>query len=93
MWLFADRASAHSNGQTHTLAAALNIGFVWLPKQAPELNVMGQLWRELKAAIAANRQAQAIDVLAIRAMLWVLLLGPSEAKRNPVCCRAISSSV
>ena len=36
------------------LAAALDIRFLWLPKQAPELNAMDQLWRELKRLIAAK---------------------------------------
>jgi hypothetical protein len=55
---------------------------VWLPKQAPELNAMDQLWRELKAVIAANRQAPSIDALATMAMLWVLMLSPTEARRK-----------
>lgn len=82
IWLLADRASAHTDGQTQALAAALDIRFVWLPKQAPELNAMDQLWRELKAVIAANRQAPTIDALAISAMLWVLMLSPSDARRK-----------
>lgn len=82
IWLLADRASAHTDRRTQALAAALNIRFVWLPKQAPELNAMDQLWRALKAVIAANRQAPTIDVLAISAMLWVLMLSPSEARRK-----------
>ena len=53
----ADRASAHTAARTQMLAAALGIRFLWLPKQAPELNAMDQLWRELKRLIAANRQA------------------------------------
>jgi len=31
--------------RTQMLAAALSIRFLWLPKQAPELNAMDQLWR------------------------------------------------
>ena len=82
IWLLADRASAHTDHQTQALAADLNIRFVWLPKQAPELNAMDQLWRGLKAVIAANRQAPTIDALAISAMLWVLMLSPTEARRK-----------
>jgi transposase len=82
IWLLADRASAHTDGQTQALAAQLDIRFVWLPKQAPELNAMDQLWRELKAVIAANRQAQNIAALATMAMLWVLMLSPTEARRK-----------
>jgi DDE superfamily endonuclease len=64
IWLLADRASAHTAPQTLALAAQLRIRFLWLPKQAPELSPMDQLWRELKRLIAANRQAESIDALA-----------------------------
>jgi hypothetical protein len=81
IWLLADRASAHTDGQTQALAAELAIRFVWLPKQAPELNAMDQLWRALKAVIAANRQAPDLATLASAAMLWVLMLSATEARR------------
>lgn len=82
IWLLADRASAHTDQQTQRLADELRIRFVWLPKQAPELNAMDQLWRELKRVIAANRQAPTITALATSAMLWVLMLSPIEARRK-----------
>jgi transposase len=81
IWLLADRASAHTDGQTQALATALDIRFVWLPKQAPELNAMDQLWRALKAVIAANRQAPDVATLASAAMLWTLMLSPTDARR------------
>jgi hypothetical protein len=43
---------------------------------------MDQLWRELKAVIAANRQAPTIAALAASAQLWVLMLSPSEARHK-----------
>lgn len=82
IWLLADRASAHTDRQTQALAARLRVRFVWLPKQAPELNAMDQLWRELKRIIAANRQAPTIAALATSAMLWVLMLSPADARRK-----------
>jgi hypothetical protein len=82
IWLLADRASAHTDRQTQALAARRGIRFVWLPKQAPELNAMDQLWRALKLQVAANRQAPNIGALASGAMLWVLLLSPTEARRK-----------
>jgi len=82
IWLLADRASAHTDRQTQRLAAARRIQFVWLPKQASELNAMDQLWRELKRVIAANRQAPNTGALATSAMLWVLMLSPTEARRK-----------
>src|SRR5690349_21927114 len=82
IWLLADRASAHTAARTQMLAAALGIRFLWLPKQAPELNAMDQLWRELKRLIAANRQATSVDVLASNAAEWVLGLTPQQARRK-----------
>jgi hypothetical protein len=82
VWLLADRASAHTDHRTQALALELRIRFVWLPKQASELNAMDQLWRELKSVIAANRQFPTITALAVAGMLWVLMLSPREARRK-----------
>jgi transposase len=82
IWLLADRASAHTDHRTQALAAALGIRLLWLPKQAPELNAMDQLWRELKRLVAANRQAKTIDALASDAAAWVLELTPQQARRK-----------
>ena len=69
-------------GARQMLAAALDIRFLWLPKQAPELNAMDQLWRELKRLIAANRQATSVNALASDAADWVLGLTPQQARRK-----------
>ena len=82
IWLLIDRASAHTGHRTQALATALGIRMLWLPKQAPELNAMDQLWRELKRLIAANRQAESIDTLAANAAAWVLGLTPQQARRK-----------
>ena len=82
IWLLVDRASAHTGHQTQALASALGIRMLWLPKQAPELNAMDQLWRELKRLIAANRQAKTINVLAADAASWVRGLTPPQARRK-----------
>jgi transposase len=82
LWLLTDRASAHTAPQTQALAARLRIRFVWLPRQAPELSPMDQLWRELKRLVAANRQAASIDALAADAAAWVLTLTPQQACRK-----------
>lgn len=82
IWLLADRASGHTARRTLALAARLRIEFVWLPKHAPELNAMDQLWRELKRLIAANRQAPSIAALADEAAAWVRGLTPAEARRK-----------
>lgn len=80
IWLLLDRASAHTAKASQALASALHIQLVWLPQQAPELSAMDQLWRELKRVVAANRQARNIEVLAKSAMLWVLMLTPTQAR-------------
>src|SRR5690349_25151362 len=67
IWLLLDRASAHTAARTQMLAAALDIRFLWLPKQAPELNAMDQLWRELKRLIDVQRRSA--ERLAIRATI------------------------
>lgn len=82
IWLLLDRASAHTAAASQALAAGLRIELVWLPKQAPELSPMDQLWRELKRVVAANRQAPNVDALATAAMLWVVMLTPTEARRK-----------
>jgi hypothetical protein len=75
-------ARAHTAHRTHALAARLRIRFLGLPKQASELSLMDQLWRELKRLIAANRQAASIDALAADAAGWVLALTPRQARRK-----------
>ena len=82
IWLLLDRASGHTDRRTQARAAALDIELLWLPKQAPELNGMDQLWRELKRLVAANRQYPSIDALAAAAALWLLVLSRAEARRK-----------
>jgi len=82
IWLLADRASAHTDWRTQALAAELDIGWLWLPKQWPELSPMDQLWRELKRLVAANRQAESIDALADSAVAWIMGLTPQQARRK-----------
>jgi transposase len=82
IWLLIDRAPSNRDRRTQELAERLRIELVWLPKQAPKLNPMDQLWRELKRLVAANRQADSIDELADEAERWVLGLSPEEALRK-----------
>lgn len=82
IWLQVDRASAYTDWRTQALAAELDIGWLWLPKQWPELSPMDQLWRELKRLVAFNRQAESIDDLADSAVAWVMGLTPQQARRK-----------
>lgn len=80
--LLLDRASGHTDGKTQALATELDIRLFWLPKHAPELNPMDQLWRPMKHYVAANRQAETIDQLADTAEAWILRLSPHETMRK-----------
>ena len=82
IWLLIDRAPSNRDRRTQELAERLRIELVWLPRQAPKLNTMDQLWRELKRVVAANRQADSIDELAGEAERWVLGLARAEALRK-----------
>lgn len=82
IWLLADRAGAHTDQKTQALAEELGIRFLWLPKQASELNPMDHLWRELKRLVAANRQADSIETLASQAAAWVQGLTARMARRK-----------
>jgi transposase len=82
IWLLADSASAHTARATQALSQQLGIRWLWLPKQAPELSPMDQLWRELKRLVAANRQAESIDALAAEAVHWVQSLTAGQARRK-----------
>jgi hypothetical protein len=82
IWRLLVRASAPTAARTQMLATALGIRFLWLPKQAPELNAMDHLWRDLKRPIAANRQAISVTALASDAADWVLGRTPQQARRK-----------
>ena len=49
-------------------AEALGIEIVKLPFRSPELNPLEDLWRSLKAVVAANRAYESVDELAERAV-------------------------
>lgn len=82
LWLLLDRAPCHEAHQSRALAGRLNIVFLWLPTQCPELNPVDHLWRELKRLIAANRQFRTIDAEAGFAQRWFLGLSARDALRK-----------
>ena len=82
VWLLLDKGGAHTAAATRRLAAELRIELVWLPKQAPELNGMDQLWKELKRWVSANRQYRTIDRHAQEAEQWIMALSNKQAMRK-----------
>ena len=80
--LLLDEAPSHRAAKSQDLAAELGIELLWLPKQCAELNVMGQLWRELKGHISANYQYPTIKEHVATAEQWIRSLTPTEALRK-----------
>jgi transposase len=66
--------------QAHSTLAFLPF-LPFLPFRAPERNPCEDLWRLLKAAVAANRAYQSIDELADRALHWLDQHTPAERLR------------
>lgn len=80
--LLLDAASSHIAPKSKTLALALNIALVWLPKQCPELNAMDHLFKEVKADISANHQYQSIDEHAAYAENYIRQLTNRKALKK-----------
>jgi transposase len=82
IWLLLDAATAHTAPKSQSLADALDITLVWLPKQCPELNAMDHLWKELKSDISANYQHQSIEQHASVAEEYTLMLANKQALKR-----------
>jgi len=78
VYMLLDSGGLHLANASRSLAEALNITFVWLPKQAPELNCVDQLWRHVRAHISANRQYKTIPEHAHAAEAYVKTLSPRQ---------------
>jgi len=61
VYLLLDRHPAHWNPDTKRLARCLGIHLIWLPKRAPELNPMDELWGQIKDQVCANHQFEEIE--------------------------------
>jgi len=68
MW---DNAPPHHPKRVLEAAAAAQIDIVWLPFRSPELNPCEDLWRRLKAVIAANRAYASLEEEAEPAVAWL----------------------
>ena len=83
-----DNAPPHHARAAREAAAGAGVEIAWLPFRSPELNPCEDLWRHLKAAVAANRAYPSVDELAARAVAWLDALSPADALR----LAALSSS-
>lgn len=78
VYMLIDAGGLHRAKSSLRLAEKLNITMVFLPKQAPELNAVDQLWKHVKAQVSANRQYQSIDEHAEAAEAFVKRLTPKQ---------------
>ena len=83
-----DNAPPHHARAAREAAAGAGVEIAWLPFRSPELNPCEDLWRHLKAAVAANRAYPSVDEPAARAVAWLDALSPADALR----LAALSSS-
>lgn len=76
-----DNAPPHHTRLARQAAEAAAIEIAWLPFRSPELNPLEDLWRRLKAVVAANRAYDTVDELAERALVWFDHLIPPDILR------------
>ncbi len=86
--LVLDNAPPHHTKVVREAALAVGIEIAWLPFRSPELNPCEDLWRLLKAAVAANRVYSSVEELAERAVSWLESLSNERA----LACSGLSSS-
>jgi len=78
-----DNAPPHMPHRVREAAAAAGITLAFLPFRSPELMPLEDLWRGLKAIVAANRCYGSLEELVARALTW--LDGMSDAERHRRC--------
>ena len=66
------------------------ITLAFLPFRSPELMPLEELWRGLKATVAANRCYASLEELAERALAWLDSMSDAERRRR---CGLTSSIV
>lgn len=77
-----DNAPPHHPTAVKLAAQAAGIELVFLPFRSPELMPLEELWRGLKAEIAANRAYPTLDEVADRAVAWLDALSTDDRVRR-----------
>ena len=78
-----DNAPPHMPHRVRDAARDAGITLAFLPFRSPELMPLEELWRGLKATVAANRCYDSLEELVARALAW--LDGMSDAERHRRC--------
>src|SRR5579859_440263 len=77
-----DNAPPHHPKVVRQAAETARITLAFLPFRAPELMPCEDLWRQLKAVVAANRAYSAVTELADRAVAWLDAIPPADRLRR-----------
>ena len=77
-----DNAPPHNPHRVRDAAAAAGITLAFLPFRSPELMPLEDLWRGLKATVAANRCYPSLDELAERAQDWLESMSDEDRLRR-----------
>jgi transposase len=77
-----DNAPPHHPTAVKRAAQEAGVALVFLPFRSPELMPLEELWRGLKAEIAANRAYPTMDELAERARAWLDAMSTDDRLRR-----------
>jgi transposase len=77
-----DNAPPHHPHRVRDAAAAAGITLAFLPFRSPELMPLEDLWRGLKATVAANRCYASLEELATRAVDWLDAMSAEDRLRR-----------
>jgi len=77
-----DNAPPHKPHRVRNAAHAAGITIAFLPFRSPELMPLEDLWRGLKATVAANRCYPSLEELAARAVAWLDAMSDADRLRR-----------
>lgn len=77
-----DNAPPHHPHRVRDAAQAAGITLAFLPFRSPELMPLEELWRGLKAVVAANRCYPSLEELADRAVDWLDAMSDEDRHRR-----------
>jgi transposase len=77
-----DNAPPHNPLRVRAAAQEAGISIAFLPFRSPELMPLEDLWRGLKATVAANRCYPSLQELAERAVAWLDDMSDAERRRR-----------
>ena len=77
-----DNAPPHKPHRVRDAARDAGIALAFLPFRSPELMPLEDLWRGLKATVAAHRCYPSLEELAERALAWLDGMSDDERRRR-----------